>query len=383
VAPPEAPQAPTITFIQYLRGLAPIPVVWAHLSGFWLLVHSREWEPQNWWTAHLAGPIGLYQDAGHLGVVIFFFVSGYIVSYSSGRETRWAFTIKRLLRLLPALWLSVLVVAAARFADHRITGMYPTGTAGTGIGSYLRGAFLLDMLGNTAQVNGVTWTLVIEVMFYALTAAAMVATRRAPGAATLGMLAVWAVAAVAMHHFPSARHMDFFTVYVGFLILGRVLYLAHSGIITTRSGLRLGAVVTVVSVAVYAHCMPVLLQTVAGPANSYLLGFLIFAVFMFAAPKHAPWAVRKLADVSYSLYLLHVPLGMLAIDLAIKAGAPFMAAFAAGVLVSVAGAVASYRWVELPAQRLARRWTGKGKRRKAAPASVKSPMDGAAVSVGP
>ncbi len=26
----------TVVFIQYLRGIAPVLVVWAHLSGFWL-----------------------------------------------------------------------------------------------------------------------------------------------------------------------------------------------------------------------------------------------------------------------------------------------------------------------------------------------------------
>jgi peptidoglycan/LPS O-acetylase OafA/YrhL len=80
-------------------------------------------------------------------------------------------------------------------------------------------------------------------------------------------------------------------------------------------------------------------------------------VFMFAAPSRAPWAVRRLSDISYSLYLLHIPLGMLTIDWAVKSGARFTLAFVLGVAVSVAAAAISYRWVEQPAQKFARRLT--------------------------
>ncbi len=349
---------PQIVFIQYLRGLAPLLVLWAHLSGFWLYAHDRGWKVNTEWFIYLSRPLNLYQNAGHLGVVLFFLVSGYIVTHASRRESARTFGIKRAFRLLPALWLAVAVVALARLIAHLAGVGYPTGTQGSGLVSYLRGALLLDMLQNKPQINGVTWTLVVEVSFYALTAAVIRLSRRAPVAATIAMLATWAGAALLLNHFSSTRYLDALTVYVGILILGRALYLSHAGLVSGRESWWLCCAVAAVFVGVYQVLQPGVLQQYDGPANTYVLGLLLFLVFMYAAPKQAPWAIRELADISYSLYLLHIPVGMLTIDLAIRAGAPFTVAFAAGVATSLTAASVSYRFIEAPARRAARHWTG-------------------------
>lgn len=346
-----------IVFIQYLRGIAPVLVIWAHLSGFWLIAHGRTWTVNTDWSIYLARPLSLYQNAGHLGVVLFFFVSGYIITYTSSREDLRGFAIKRAFRLLPGLWLAIAVVAVARLIGHLAGVGYPAGTAGSGPASYLRGAFLLDMVQNKPQIDAVTWTLVVEVLFYALTAAMLVLSRRSPALATVSMLAGWATGSLLLHRFASTRQMDFFTVYVGILILGRVLYLAHAGLVTGRRRWWLCGLVVGVSIWVYQTLMPGELQAPDGPANTYVLGLLVFLVFMYASPQRAPWAVRKLADISYSLYLLHIPIGMLTISLAIKIGAPFTVAFVAGVASSVIAAALSYRFVEGPSRRAARLWT--------------------------
>lgn len=61
---------------------------------------------------------------------------------------------------------------------------------------HLRGALLRDIVQNKPQINGVTWTLVLEVAFYVLTALVAGATRRSPGGATVLMLVLWAGAAL-------------------------------------------------------------------------------------------------------------------------------------------------------------------------------------------
>ena len=349
------PAEPQIVFIQYLRGIAPILVLWAHLSGYWLYARNRGWVVNTDWFIYVARPLSLYENAAHLGVVLFFFVSGYIITYTSRRESLRTFGIKRAFRLVPALWLAVAVVAVVRLISHLAGVGYPIGTHGGGPLAYVRGALLLDMLQDKPQINQVTWTLVIEVMFYVLTAAALKLTRRAPIVATLGMLATWAAGALLLNHFSSTRYLQSLTVYVGILILGRALYFSHAGLAShwrklvalrrDRGCLHRG----LPEPGSRASC-----RQSDGPANTYVLGLLIFLVLMYAAPKRAPWVIRKLADISYSLYLLHIPVGMLTIDLAIKIGAPFTVAFLAGVTTSIAAAVLSYRFVEAPARRAAR-----------------------------
>lgn len=343
-----------IVFIVYLRGLAPVLVVWAHLSGFWLYDHHASWRPYAFWYVHVAQPLNLYEDGGRLGVVLFFFVSGYVVTHASAAEPVSQFGLKRVFRLVPALWVSVIIVFLAREIARASGVGAPTGTGGHSVWSYVRGGLLLDQI-TGPTINGVTWTLVIEVLFYGLTATFMTLTRRRPQAATVAMLAITAMAAVTLNHFSDNVGIVNDVVFVGFLLLGRSLYLGHRGLIEPRRSHVLSLAVAVVTVALSEYCVPGSMSTVGGPQVSYLLGLLVFLVFMHAAPQSAPWPIRRLADVSYSLYLLHIPVGMLTIDLVLRSGAPFTVAFLVAVAASVIAATASYRLVERPAQRVVRR----------------------------
>lgn len=72
-------------FIHGLRGIAALLVVWSHLSGFWLLEHGKTSALQDLWYQFVARPFTLYQNGGHLGVVLFFLISGYIITHASAR----------------------------------------------------------------------------------------------------------------------------------------------------------------------------------------------------------------------------------------------------------------------------------------------------------
>lgn len=250
-----------IVFIVYLRGIAPVLVVWAHLSGFWLYAHHASWRPYAWWYFHIAQPLGLYEDAGRLGVVLFFFVSGYVVTHASAAESVGQFGLKRVFRLVPALWVSVLVVFLVR-AVARASGLgAPTGTGGHSVWSYVRGGLLLDQVDGPV-INGVTWTLVIEVLFYALTAAFMPFTRRRPLAATVAMVVVTAMTAVTLHHSSANAGIVNDVVFVGFLLLGRAIFLGHRGRLGPPVSHVLSLGIAVVTVGLSEYCVPGSMTTV-------------------------------------------------------------------------------------------------------------------------
>src|SRR5829696_6677708 len=86
------------------EALAPLPVLWVHLyvQPFWL--HER-----------LDEVITLLRIApGHLGVVIFFFVSGFVISHVAMAETRREFIIKRVFRIWPTLALAIVLTWIAK-----------------------------------------------------------------------------------------------------------------------------------------------------------------------------------------------------------------------------------------------------------------------------
>src|SRR5208282_2429062 len=85
------------------------------------------WPQRNrvsWLPAQLAErwifePLHLMTHGGAMAVALFFLVSGFVITYVAQRETRREFAIKRVLRIFPPLWLSIvllLVVDAAVLA---------------------------------------------------------------------------------------------------------------------------------------------------------------------------------------------------------------------------------------------------------------------------
>ena len=130
--------------LQYLRGFAAIYVVLYHLSGRFYL------------------PVFAY---GYLGVQLFFIISGFIITYVHGGErgTSQALTFlrKRLIRIYPAYWLALLPVLLAFY-------LLPS----SGLPwhrepvNMLRNLFLLQW--PAYSILGVAWSLVYEVLFYAL-----------------------------------------------------------------------------------------------------------------------------------------------------------------------------------------------------------------------
>jgi peptidoglycan/LPS O-acetylase OafA/YrhL len=69
-------------FIHMLRGIAPLMVLWAHLVFYWLVAHNiNTWSGSGPWYYWVVSPFHLYQNGGHLGVVIFFLVSGFVITY--------------------------------------------------------------------------------------------------------------------------------------------------------------------------------------------------------------------------------------------------------------------------------------------------------------
>src|SRR5260221_11336991 len=106
-----------VEFIHAIRGIAPLLVIVAHLGGSGLVFVGAQWPIFDLWVNGVVLPLGLYQLGGHLGVVLFFLVSGYILSRVSLKETARQFVIKRAFCLVPPMLIDycLMVVASATF----------------------------------------------------------------------------------------------------------------------------------------------------------------------------------------------------------------------------------------------------------------------------
>ena len=361
-----------------LRGYAALVVVCFHLSPSVLGPGPHQ-------------AIFRHLDLGKYGVLLFFLVSGYVIPMSLERHgSLRRFWIGRLFRIYPA-YLATIAVAVA------IGGW--RGGAGHG-GVLAHATMLLDPLGLRGAVR-VFWTLSYEMIFYLVVAGlfawrlhrhsgwwasglALIALLAGPslpdglfaGRWTAAVLLVLVGGSIAAHL--AGRHRTAGVVGICFVLLPALNAhpTARSTVLASWQGLLLLAVMFAGTV-VYRAQHGLLRPLPAGLALGVVAGCLVAA-----SPAHALWAattgavaatfalayaVRNrpiprglsfLGRVSYSLYLLHIPVLMLLGRLVPSlAGRPVGVRIAVGtafLALALSVAWASYRLVELPGQRAGR-----------------------------
>ena len=149
--------------IDLLRFIAAISVVLYHFTfrGY----YADDLSPVYY------GELGEIFKYGYLGVELFFIISGYVVLMSSQGKTLAQFFTSRVMRLYPAFWvactLTFIVVRLFGPAVHA-PGWSPM------LDAPLRGyVFSMTMLHGffgVADIDGVYWTLTVELSFYFLIA---------------------------------------------------------------------------------------------------------------------------------------------------------------------------------------------------------------------
>ena len=117
---------------------------------------------------------------GLVGVFVFFTISGYLVTGSwLSTGSAWRFALKRCLRILPGLWVNLLVVGlvlgpavstlpfSAYLASPRLAEFFGNNLAFSAVDTPLPGVLFADSPTGLV-VNGALWTLRYEMLMYAM-----------------------------------------------------------------------------------------------------------------------------------------------------------------------------------------------------------------------
>jgi peptidoglycan/LPS O-acetylase OafA/YrhL len=376
-----APAATRMAWLDGLRAIAVLLVVYAHLSHY-------EFRAARAVTAD-------WLNAGTAGVMLFFLVSGYIIPASLDRHgSPRRFWISRLFRLLP-LYLLVCAVVLATGLAPELDGR-----------AVLAHVMMLPLFLAVPLATPVLWTLSYEMAFYLLVTALFVLRLRrfdAPVAIGLAVLAVITaplvsqgvqpvvtVAVVLVAGLIAVSSRRRWLEVTGGVLLGgtAVVLLALNQDQSHRwDGLLILAVMftgtlihradhgrapwwqvavtgTVVSAALLVNWFAEL-RSLDALTPGYVARSLItlaviggvFALGMLTRRRRTPRPLAWIGLVSYSVYLVHYVLIQLSAPLLTRLGDHW--AYGIAFVAAVLGiSWLTYRWVELPAQRLGRRLSG-------------------------
>jgi peptidoglycan/LPS O-acetylase OafA/YrhL len=277
---------------------------------------------------------------GWLGVESFFVISGFVLPLAMHRagyrpaDAR-LFLTRRLIRLHPAYLVSLAVTLALWWVSSLSPGFDREPPSALQVMLhivYLPALFGFDWL------NAVYWTLAIEVQFYLLLACSLPLLSHPAS----GVRLTWLAGAAALSLIVRSELLVF--VYLVLFAMGSTAFLMVTGLVGRTVGVLLLALLSLV--AWFVHGLPIA-AVAAGTA----------VLVAFHAQLMWP-PLLTIGALSYSLYLIHAPIGGRVVNLgaryAVGAGAELVVMLVA-MLASLAAAYVLYRLVERPSLRLAAR----------------------------
>jgi peptidoglycan/LPS O-acetylase OafA/YrhL len=283
----------------------------------------------------------------------FFVVSGFQITLSYERSpSLWSFYVRRIFRLYPMYACIVLIQTAIMLAllpggplsePHSTLRYLSANLVLANFLQYDIGGVLSGL--HNPGINPSLWTLKIEIGFYLIVPAIVVATKRWGW----GVLALIFVASVAYSlvtlHMQDIRLARQLPGQLQFFVAGMALYLYGAR-------LRIHPLVSVVIAVLFLIAWSVIHPIPPG------IRPVLVAAFVYSFALCLP-VVRLRTDISYSVYLLHGPLIQMLILLGLfRDTMPFLAGVVAAV---IAVALVTERLVERPGTAFGRRlsrWIG-------------------------
>ena len=370
-------------FAHILRGIAAVLVLVSHFVGvFW--DHNPE-------IMDLIGvprmkalpPLDFVVSAivkvklifGQFGVGMFFILSGFVISFSITRESRKTFLIRRAMRIYPTYILGFLLMMAALWIAAQLTETPFKYTA-----DHLATHTLILVRGvvGYARIDGISWTLEVELVFYLFMVA--FGTRLLQNGLIALVVAISIVLVVSLPLIILKTHgFVGLQVSCGLMLASGIAYAMHvNGRITSKAlwilQLVIGAVLSFVWGLIWS-LLNISIQWLFG----YLLGMAVFAVcyHFWRHRKVNSRVLNHLADISYPLYVVHGLLGYAVMYGVVTRTDSVYGLIAAAFLVSYLLAYGLHRLVEQPCIVLSRRWTAKNRSESEPP-----PMGSLIVSAG-
>lgn len=277
-------------------------------------------------------------DYGSAGVAVFFVISGFVISHSlcgkdmDARELG-KFAVRRSLRLDPPYWAAIVIglVIGTLAKEH-----YSVGQVGLHI-------FYLQELTRTPEIQIVFWTLTYEIQFYLVTAFGAMICFYFPALRKAVWPALYALALCSAVAPDWAAHGVFLNLWHGFMA-GACAYWA-----AVRRGSPVPLLILCAAMVFGATLTERVFEV---PAAVTALGLYVARNRL---SERLPSVLMALGTISYSLYLVHVPVIHVSQAAGLRIGLPSWMAALGAIIAAICSAMVLYFMIERPSHQLAQR----------------------------
>jgi len=341
--PPSSAASVRLDQVDALRGLAALAVVLFHYTT----QHQKLFAPVT--NASFSVPWG------HLGVNLFFIISGFVIFMTLDRcRQPMDFVVSRFSRLFPSYWLSIGLTFA-------VVSTFGLPGKEVSLWQALANVFMLHGFAHVPHVDGVYWTLEVEMLFY------------------IAMFTLYRTGRLSSIHRAIAVLLSIKLVYLAcgqFLAVDLPWILHRALFLSTAPWFALGICVRQMTqlAGVTQAPEPGLKRSLAGSVLLALLTIawgegwpmallaagltaLVYAAALGRLPMLRMKLLGWLGAISYPLYLLHENIGWVLMNQLLARGLPTDVTIALTLVFSLALAHLVTQAVERPAMAaIRRRW---------------------------
>ncbi len=254
-------------------------------------------------------PFDQYAQYGYLGVHLFFMISGFVILLTAMKRDVAQFVISRIVRLYPAFWAGVTFTALmiVFFGGELFSVSFP---------QYLSNLSMIDGYLGVEPIDGVYWTLLVEIKFYALIFGVLLIKRIQN---IDWFLAAWLAISLIDVVMPLPKLVQFFLFpeWASYFVSGALFYLMK------LNGVKIRYIVLLV--VSFGLSLFYVNQEVATLSQFYNTDFnvmiplgivsLFYLIFVLIIANkltffRATW-VLKIGALTYPLYLIHQNVGFM------------------------------------------------------------------------
>lgn len=300
-------------WIDATRGIAAISVVIFHYTHFYMAESGARPIQVALMDVPYSAVLWPFYQYGEVAVRLFWVISGFVFAhvYWSRDATVRDFAAARFARLYPLHIVTLLLVAGLQVFSMHMTGHWQV-FGNNDLRHFVLQIFLLDHslnLSDGLSFNGPIWSVSAEIFVYILFFVTLPLTKRRP-------LTVSLLFSIAAFGFLSVRPDGFIIAHWAFVCA--VFFFAGSACFAIYRALR-GKTSSVVTVAL-GLAVIAWVGFASGTSNVALIAACCAVILALAALETLVTGSGRIAtflgDISYSIYLVHIPIQIIALIIA-------------------------------------------------------------------